>query len=397
MTFVIAILIVTASAVCVTIVLTLAVRVSGTLGSRRVQAYLASMQEPLSAYVVGISDEPPPPPRGRFEQRLLRQRLVGLAPSVKGAARERLAGLFDGYGLVSVAQRDLDDRDALTRIRAIEALAVMGIAQAAPAVRARLADHDPLVSLAAARALAELGDVDALPDVMKALADSQAEPGEVGEILLTFGPEAVPFLLGRLQHGGPAERRLCASALGEIRALEAARGLRTALDDPDDELVAGAARALGQIGDRAACERLIGLLGARTRPWFVRVATARALGGLDDPAAGPALATALADDSWDVRNAASAALLALDDAGLEAVTAALDELPDVGVAHFAGVLDVAGRWELVIGRAPSEAALDRLVRRAAATGVRARLDELAIRDGALSDYAELVLGAGAPA
>lgn len=397
MTFVIVILIVTASAVLVTIALTVGVRVSGTVGSRRVRAYLATVQEQLSAHVVGIRDEPPPPPRGRFEQRVMRQRLVALAPSVKGDARARLAALFETYGLVDVADRDLSDRDPLTRIRAIEALAVMGVTGAAPAIRGRLADEDPLVSLAAARALAELADVDALPDVMKALTESVAEPGEVGEILLTFGPRGVPFLEQRLRAGTPAERRLCASALGEIRALEAAPALRRTLDDPDDELVAGSARALGQIGDGTACAPLLELLTGGVRPWFVRVATARALGALDDPAAAPALASALADDNWDVRNAASAALLALDDAGLNAVTAALVELPDAGIAHFAGALDVAGRWGLVIARAPSDEALDRFVRRAAAADVRARLDELAAGDGALSHYAEQVLGLGAPA
>lgn len=397
MTFVIVILIVIAGAILVTIGLMLGVRLSGELSSRRVHRYLATIQEQLSAFVVGVSDEPPPPPRGRFEQRVMRQRLVALAPSVKGDARDRLGRLFESYGLVEVARRDLADRDPLTRIRAIEALAVMGIDVSVPWVRERLADQDPLVVLAAARALAELGDVEALPEVMQALAASRAEPGEIGEILLTFGAAAVPFLRAGLQAGQQAQRRLCASALGETRALEAAVDLRTALDDPDDELVASAARALGQISDRAASEHLTALFATRTRQWFVRVAAASALRALDDPNAAPALVAGLGDENWDVRNATSRALVALGSAGLDAVTAALADVPDAGVAHFAGLLDVSGRWQQVIADATSDAALDRLVRRAAAASVRARLDALAADDGPLRDYAEQVLVAGAPA
>ena len=51
------------------------------------------------------------------------------------------------------------------------------------------------------------------------------------------------------------------------------------------------------------------------------------------------------------------------------MAADLDDLPDVGVAHFAGTLDVEDRWGAVIERAAAgDEALARLVHRAAAAG-----------------------------
>ena len=93
------------------------------------------MQEHLTAFVAGARDDPPPPPANRFEQRVMRQDLVAIAPQVKGEARRVLAGAFADYGLIDLARRDLDTRDGLTRIRAAEALGSMQIAAAEPWLR----------------------------------------------------------------------------------------------------------------------------------------------------------------------------------------------------------------------------------------------------------------------
>jgi hypothetical protein len=380
-----------AGAVCVTLALTIFVRVSTAIARWRLARYQSAVRGHLTAYVVGARDDPPPPPNGRFEQRVLRRDLVALLPSVKGEAATRVAEVFAASGLVEVAHRDLNARDSLTRIRAADALGAMRVRDAKPWLIARLHHHDRLLRLACARALAELGAVDELPEVVGALAEVDVEPGDVVEVMLAFGPRAVPFLRKTLVARSPSERRSAAVALGHITSHQALPELSRALNDPDDELVADAARALGQLGDLNATAGLIALLGG-PRPWFVRVAAAGALGALEDPAATPALADVLNAEQWDLRNAAARSLVALDSDGLDAVITSIDTISDRGFAHYAGLVDVAGRMESIVRRASGgDAACDRFVRRACAAGVHARIDELARDSPDVGPYAAGVL------
>jgi HEAT repeat protein len=382
-----------AGAVCVTLGLTIFVRVSTAIAGWRLARYESVVRDHLTAYVVGARDDPPRPPNGRFEQRVLRRDLVALLPSVKGEAATRVAEVFAACALVEVAHRDLDARDSLTRIRAADALGAVRVRDAKPWLIARLHHRDPLLRMACARALAELGAVDELPEIIAAFAEVDAEPGDVVEIMLAFGPRGVPFLTEMLVAGSPPERRSAAVALAHIASHQVLPELTRTLDDPDDELVADAARALGQLGDTKATAALIALL-RDGRPWFVRVAAAAALGALEDPAAAPALLEELDAEEWDVRNAAARSLVALDSDGLDAVITAMDTISDRGVAHFAGLVDVAGRMDSIVRRASGgDAACDRFVRRACATGVHARLDELVTGSPEVGRYAAGVLAA----
>jgi HEAT repeat protein len=386
-----------AGAVCVTLGLTIFVRVSAAIARWRIARYESVVRDHLTAYVVGARDDPPPSPNGRFEQRVLRRDLVALLPSVKGDAATRVAEVFAACGLVEVAHRDLDGRDSLTRIRAADALGALRVRDGEPWLIARLHHHDPLLRMACARALAELGAVDELPEIMAALAEVDAEPGDVVEVMLAFGPPGLPFLTEMLVAGSRPERRSAAVALGHIASPQVRPELIRTLDDPDDELVADAARALGQLGDLNATVALIALL-RDGRPWFVRVAAAAALGSLEDPAAASALVEELDAREWDLRNAAARSLVALDSDGLDAVIATMDTISDRGIAHFAGLVDVAGRMESIVLRASGgETECDRFVRRACAAGVRARLDELATGSSPAGRYAAGVLAAGSAA
>src|SRR6516165_668784 len=382
-----------AGAVCLAVGLTIFVRVSTAIGRWRVARYEHEVRGHLTAYVVGVRDDPPSPPDGRFEQRVLRRDLVALVPSLKGEAAERVTALFVGSGLVDVADRDLDSRDSLTRIRAADALGALHVPDAKPWLVERLHQNDPLLRMACARSLAELGAVDALPEIMASLAEVDAEPGDVEEVLLAFGSSGVPYLAGLLAGGSAGERRLAAGALGHIGSVQALPELRHALDDADDELAASAARAVGQLGDTRATPPLIELMRG-DRPWFVRVAAAAALGALEDPAATTALVEELDAEEWDLRNAAARSLVALDSDGLDAVFAAMEGISDRGVAHFAGLVDVAGGMESIVRRASGgDAACDRFVRRACAAGVHARLDELATGSSEVAVYSAEVLAA----
>jgi hypothetical protein len=366
------------AAVAVVLALTTSLRAYGALRQRRFLRYQTAIEEQLAAYVAGAREDPPPAPRNRFEQRVMRRELVRLAPLLKGEPRVLVARLFATYGLVESTLGDLRGRNKLDRIRAAEELGAMAAIESGPALAEGLADDDVLFRIACARALAELGEAVTLPSIAASLSEAGADPGDLAEIVLAFGPAAGPYLREQLASAPTLEtRRLAAATLGEIRALDAVPGLLGTLSDADDELVAAAARALGRIGDSAATGALIELLHSR-RPWFVHVAATSALGGLDDPGAGPALTYALGSEEWELRNAAARSLVGLGEAGLRAVAERLDELPDVGVAHYAGLLDVAWRLDAVIERGlGGDAQLERFARRAAAAGVTARWEELA--------------------
>jgi hypothetical protein len=58
--------------------------VSSGIARRRIARHEGVLHTHLTAYVVGVRDDPPPAPQGRFAQRVLRRDLVALVPSVKG-------------------------------------------------------------------------------------------------------------------------------------------------------------------------------------------------------------------------------------------------------------------------------------------------------------------------
>ena len=379
-------------AVLLTTALTTSLRAIGAVSGSRRDRYRSEISEQLAAFAVGAAEDPPPPPAGRLEQRVLHEELARLAPNLKGDSRDLLAQLFERYGLVHSVARDLRSEQPLTAIRAAELAGIMHAEECAPILLERLGSGDPLVRIACARALGEIGVAASMPEIVEALA-KDGSAIELGEILMSFGARAEPLLRVRLRAApGVRERRIAAVTLGEIHAYSAVADLVDTLEDPDAELQAAAARALGQIGERSATPALIAQL-ERPDPGCAGVAAATALGMLDDPSAARALVTALAVEDWDVRNAAARSLVAFGERGLAEMAAALDRIPARGIAHFAGLLDVADRLGPVIERAAAgEPAMDRLARAASASGVRSRLRELACGDSdPVSGYANLIL------
>ena len=384
---------ITLGALAVTISSSLVLRLYHALAIRRLERYQRKVSDWLTGYVVGARDDPPPSPtRNRFQRAVMGHNLGGLASELKGEASGRLASLFEDYGLVDAACRDLGSHRPLLRIRAADALGSMHVDRAVPQLREGLRHKDARLRLACGHALAELGEVDELPAIIFALREAEAPPGEIAEILLRFGLPATEYLRGVLrQDPDDVTRRLAAAALGDIRALEGLPELRQALSRPDDELVATAARALGRLGEVTAADDLIRLLRS-DRTWFVHVAAANAVGALDTPVAAPTLAKALAAESWDLRDAAARALVKLGVAGFNAVLSELDELPDRAVAHYAGVLDMTDDLDSVIARAAEgDLPTERFVRRSVAASVRVRLTEIAAGNGDHVEFAGRLL------
>jgi HEAT repeat protein len=173
------------------------------------------------------------------------------------------------------------------------------------AARALLDDADPTVRVAALGALARMRTL-ARPEVAAAFADPDPEVRRRAcEVAVVAGhDEAVPGLRSLLDDADPSVVEVAAWALGELGPAAA-----VAVDDLAG-VVAGhaealcresAVAALGAIGDRRG---LAAILGATTDRPAVRRRAVIALAPFSGPEVDAALAAALGDRDWQVRQAA---------------------------------------------------------------------------------------------
>lgn len=172
---------------------------------------------------------------------------------------------------------------------------------AIPALVNLLSGEDPALRAIAAEVLPQMGEV-TLPTLLTALQNTEAEARlPIIDAMIVFGEDAVPDLLEMLT-------------------------------DEDRNIIARAARALGQIGSPAATLGLLRSLSADD--WLVRWAAARALGQIRDPAAAQGLVRAIQDEDQGVRVEAAEALTNLGKPGLTLLMTALQS-PDLRIQRVA--------------------------------------------------------------
>ncbi|MGI5460751.1 HEAT repeat domain-containing protein [Streptomyces sp. CA-249302] len=238
-----------------------------------------------------------------------------------------------------------------TRARALDALPVRRIAQVQGSLVDALRDESPPVRIAAARRLSRI-DGEPVADALAAALVDERDPGVASQLLNRLGHR------GDRRATGPAVRWLhhpeagpsAACALGGIDTAEAARQLRTALDD---RTLSGPTRAAAAVA--------VGESGAWDAVWLL-------LPHLDD-----------ADPVF--RAGAMDGLGALVDGGLRpwerhAVAKSL-------VAHLTSVPDEVWRTRNALANLPQALpAVRRLVDRAPSAEVRAAALSLLRTDGA---------------
>ena len=162
--------------------------------------------------------------------------------------------------------------------------------------------EDSDVREVALRALARIADPRAVEPLIKALENAEIWLApRIADILARHGEAVVAPLIAVLNEGNhrPA-RAWAANVLGEVRAQRAFPSVVRLLDDPEDEVRAKAATALGRIGDRRAVGYLMDHLLSDPAP-FVRARISAALGQLGGPEVIERLVRALGDPAWWVR------------------------------------------------------------------------------------------------
>lgn len=254
--------------------------------------------------------------------------LLDVASGTIRARQVRLQELAEGLDLERRALETLARGSPARRARAAVRLGYLGSEEAVPALLHALGDDQLDVRLAAAQALVQMRHAPAVLPVLRALALPGRWPLQrATELVAGFGDLAAAPLrdLLRVRPGTPepstSEAAVALNVLGLLREREAATEILGWLDRSDPELRVAAARALGGMADPAAVPALARAL--RDETWEVRSMAAKALGQSGTPAAVAPLQSALSDAAWWVRFNAAQALASLGHDGLEALRHAL--------------------------------------------------------------------------
>jgi HEAT repeat protein len=309
-----------------------------------------------------------------------------------------LLEVYDQLGLVDKYIEKLRNaRKWRDRAFAAELLGRVGSAKAVPALLQTVQatqTEDADVREIALRALARIADPRAVEPLIRALANAETWLApRIADILTRHGAAVIEPLTALLaQSSTNPARAWAANVLGEVRAQAAFPVLVRALDDPDDEVRAKAATALGRLGDQRAINHLLERLLTDPAP-FVRGRMAATLGQFGGPEVIDRLVHALGDPAWWVRMRSVEALeqigtaaegpliVALDDGDREIRRRAAVALERLGVA--------ANLVRMMESGAKAPEASPHLARLAAA-GTRELLAELlahpfpAVRDVALT-------------
>jgi HEAT repeat protein len=286
----------------------------------RREALRARMTKQLSGFLALKESKAATIAALRFDRAAALDALARTATALPRDQRVQLAPLFKHFAFAEQETDVLRHRHWGRRLRAAEHLGVMSDPGVVPTLVHALDDEMLDVRLAAARSLAQLPAPNAIEPILRSL----AVPGELplklaADVLVEFGDAAIEPLLAFIrEHDAITDGPAVAAAitvLGMCRATVALPALVARLSDPEPELRANAARALGSIGSPGAlaalCER------TRDPVWQVRSTAAQALGRIGDAQAIPSLVGRLVDVAWWVRFNAAEALFHLGYPGRE--------------------------------------------------------------------------------
>lgn len=250
-------------------------------------------------------------------------------PGVRCAAATAIGRIGDRAGLASLIAA-LGDYDEAVRDAIVEALVRFG-GDATPLICSALEHaHSKLARGTAIEALGRIGDERAIPILLEHLSSSyhlvrsaaitalqQFGEGPVGPLIrmLSFNKSDISLLLKEVEESTDTQTRIRAvNALGVLEDHRAVEVLKSLLSNPVRRLSTAAQEALGRIGCAA----------------WGRSGAARVLGQSGDRSAIPGILSLLDDDSVTVRRAAVASLIGVGnelDAGRLLVVAREDPDP----------------------------------------------------------------------
>jgi HEAT repeat protein len=272
------------------------------------------------AFEIYVIDGAPLPREAARSPEAVLELALRYAAILRGKEAARIVDYLENIGLVERALSDLGARSAWRRARAADSLGRLRVRRAVPALIAALSDSHEDVRTVAARALAGTGDPRAVAPLAQALADpSRWTLSLVAENLMAMGSEVVPPLADLLDTSTEHNvRNAIVKILGEIRDPAATPALVSAL--LGDDSLNLRAQAAASLGRLGGPLAENALLVAIDDPaWEVRAQAAKALGRLGNPQFAHVLARAMPDPSWWVRVNCAEALMRLGDDGIDAL------------------------------------------------------------------------------
>jgi HEAT repeat protein len=235
-------------------------------------------------------------PRGRRAAQAI---IVSLLPKLRGSDRTSLAHLLADNGVLERAVSDLSSRSAVRRGRAAELIGLVGHTDAEPGLIRRLDDRDAGVRMFAARALGRLGQPGSVVALFDGMARRRVPANTASMAVLRIGASGAPGILAATDSSSPLTRSVAAELAGALGLHEARERLEAMLDDSDEMVRAGAARALGRLAAPSSSpviverlERLLGTDAADRNDEVVR-AMIEALGRIGHRLAIPVLEASL--------------------------------------------------------------------------------------------------------
>lgn len=292
----------------------------------------------------------------------LREALTDADEHVRRHAAEGIARHPDPR-FAAVLRPLLEDPCREVRLAALQALGACGDKRVVEALRPFLALDDEEFVMTAAEALGRLGDQDSVSLLVERLeaighdVERQAAVLRIVEALRRIGDDraALP-LVNLLSHPSSRVRGRIAEALGRMKTDGVAAALHDLLrSDPNEEVQAAAARALGELGFPESKDVLV-RFGLSERP-SVRVQSLIALGRFKDPSLLTPVLELTSDPVAQVRYQVAALL---GDLGERSAIPALEQLAGDGEEM---VRRAARRSLQQLGDGRSEAELQRAIRK----------------------------------
>ncbi|HXI02406.1 MAG TPA: HEAT repeat domain-containing protein [Candidatus Saccharimonadales bacterium] len=266
----------------------------------------------------------------------------------KGSVRTRARAAFEKLGIVDHYLERLRSRRWWIRAEACEKLGLIGSDRSIAPLVEHLSDSIPEVRFRASQALGSIGTSESLRPLVLAL----KSPGRwsairVSVMLVAAGDEAVNVLLEEFQWLPDQAKLSAVDIFARIRSLRASPLLRELLTDPNPDLRARAANALGMLGDPTVAPLLVRAM--EDPEWPVRAMAAKSLGHLREQSSIDALKAALADSQWWVRANAAEALKAKGISGREALIQMLDSDDPYAAQQAVQMLQESGVLDHFIG------------------------------------------------
>jgi HEAT repeat protein len=274
---------------------------------------------------------------GRFDRKLVRSILLGLALDLRGETGEAIATLYRELGYLEKDLARLKSWRPSRRANAAADLGLIHSAETMPDLVRALRDSDVRVRQAAVWAIGQVGTPNSLGGLVSLLGDRNLVVAHrAQEVLAERGREIADSILQYAETTSSRSGRLAAVELiGWLRITTGADFLLSGMRDLDPEIRVKSVKAAAAVGDPRFLETFHSRL--EDVRWEVRCQAAKGLSLFGGAASVPRLAGALRDHHWWVRFYAATALAEVGPAGEEALSSALHD-PEPSVQEMARYL-----------------------------------------------------------